>query len=161
MLSVATFKPEDTCFAYAIFKEERSNPWKFESFEKSALNGISLVAKENGAVTGYILLTSVLDEFTLEDIAVAREHRNKGVGRQLMEASFALAKTMKQQVIFLEVRYSNEPAIDMYRKLGFELIGERKNYYDAAGDVAKEASSPRTNDGIQTRENAYIMKKVL
>ena len=161
MIKVSHFSAEDACLAYAIFKTARPNPWSYDTFKKTAMNGISLVAKENGIVAGYILLTSVLDEFTLEDITVSTSFRKKGIGSKLMYAALDLAVELKQSAIFLEVRYSNKPALDLYGSMGFELVGERKNYYDAAVDVDKGEHSPREGSDIPSRENAYIMKKVL
>jgi ribosomal-protein-alanine N-acetyltransferase len=161
MITVSAFKESDLAIAYSIFKTARINPWSYTTFCQSAMNGLSLVAKENNMVVGYILLTSVLDEFTFEDITVDVAHRNKGIGRKLMEEAFLKAAEMAQKSILLEVRYSNKKAIDLYRALGFELIGERKNYYDTAVDVSHGIETPKTDKTGPTRENAYIMKKVL
>lgn len=161
MITVSAFKEDDVAIAYSIFKTARINPWSFTTFHQSAMNGLSLVAKENKMVVGYILLSSVLDEFTFEDITVDLAHRNKGIGRKLMEVSFLKAAEMKQKSILLEVRYSNKKAINLYRALGFELIGERKNYYDTAVDVSHGVETKKTDKNPPTRENAYIMKKIL
>ncbi|MBF7072453.1 ribosomal protein S18-alanine N-acetyltransferase [Glaciecola sp. MH2013] len=163
MIKLRLFNTSDTAMAYTIFAAERTQPWRFDTFEGSALNGRSLVAVKNEVVVGYSLLSSVLDEETLEDIAVLPAFRKQGVGRSLVEASVTQAKKRGQKVIFLEVRQSNESAIAMYRSLGFELIGERKNYYDAAPQVAEISyQQSKTNQKSSVgRENALIMKKVL
>lgn len=161
MIEVSTFTNEDVEAAYSIFKTARINPWSYTSFQQSAMNGLSLIAKENNRVVAYILLSSVLDECTIDDITVELTHRSQGIGRKLMDVAFLKAKEMKQQSIFLEVRCSNKTAIDLYRAVGFELIGERKNYYDAAVDLSHSVSTQETDKNTPTRENAYVMKKVL
>ncbi len=161
MVVISAFKDADIAAAYRIFKTGRPNPWSYGTFEKSALNDFSLVAKDNNTIVGYVLLSSVLDESTIEDITVDTQHRNKGIARQLMEALFTLADKMQQQSIFLEVRCSNKPAINLYRSMGFGLIGERKNYYDAAIATDSTAQATQKNAPAAPRENAYVMKKVL
>lgn len=161
MVVISAFNNADIAEAYRISKTGRLNPWAYSTFEKSALNDFSLVAKENNNIVGYVLLSRVLDESTIEDITVDTQHRNKGIARHLMEALFALADKMQQQSIFLEVRCSNKPAINLYRSMGFELIGERKNYYDAAIATDSTAQATQKNAPAATRENAYVMKKVL
>ena len=158
MVVVSHFSEADVAAAYSIFKLGRVNPWSLDTFEKSALNGISLVAKLNDAIVGYILLSSVLDETTIEDITVNSAQRRKGIGRILLDATFDNARATDQEYVFLEVRESNSSAIQLYRSSGFELIGERKNYYEAESDL--EHSELRANK-CAPRENALIMKKVL
>lgn len=161
MVVISQFSETDIADAYRIFTADRLNPWTHSTFEKSALNDLSLVASENNNIVGYVLLSSVLDESTIEDITVDSQHRNKGVGRKLMQAAFTLASNMQQQSIFLEVRFSNKPAINLYRSMGFELIGERKNYYDSATVVDSNVHATQKKSHAAPRENAYVMKKVL
>jgi ribosomal-protein-alanine N-acetyltransferase len=161
MVVISAFNEADIADAYRIFKTGRLDPWAYSTFEQSALNDFSLVAKENNTIIGYMLLSSVLDESTIEDITVDTQHRNKGIGRKLLDAGFTLAREMQQQSIFLEVRCSNTPAINLYRSMGFELIGERKNYYDTAIASDSTLQAPQKNASAAPRENAYVMKKVL
>jgi len=161
MVVISMFTEAEVAFAYRIFKTDRVNAWAYNTFEKSALNTISLVAKENKNTLGYVLLSSVLDELTIEDIAVDATVRKKGIGRKLMDAVFAIAIQMQQKVIYLEVRFSNMPAIELYRSMGFELIGERKNYYESAVEAIDDKHTDKKNNSVAPRENAYIMKKVL
>jgi len=161
MVVISAFNEADIADAYRIFNTGRLNPWAYDTFAKSALNDFSLVAKENNNIIAYVLLSRVLDETTIEDITVHTQHRNKGIGRELIEAGFTLASEMQQQSVFLEVRCSNTPAINLYRSMGFELIGERKNYYDTAIATDNTLQAPQKNAPAATKENAYVMKKVL
>lgn len=83
------------------------------------------------APVGFVLSRHVLDEEELLLIAVAPGARLRGVGAALMEHLFAAARARGTSQIFLEMRRGN-PAIHLYNKLGFEPIGERRNYYRAA-----------------------------
>jgi ribosomal-protein-alanine N-acetyltransferase len=83
------------------------------------------------APAGFVLTRHVLDEEELLLIAVMPGARRRGVGAALIEHLFAAARARGVSRIFLEMRRGN-PAIHLYRKLGFEPIGERRNYYRMA-----------------------------
>lgn len=80
---------------------------------------------------GFVLTRHVLDEEELLLIAVIPDVRCRGVGAALIEHLFAAARTRGIARIYLEMRRGN-PAIHLYRKFGFEPIGERRNYYKMA-----------------------------
>ena len=161
MVVISTFTEVEVAVAYRIFKTDRLNTWSYSIFEKSALNNLSLVAIKNKITVGYVLLSSVLDESTMEEITVDINERKKGIGRALIQATFTQARQMQQKVIYLEVRFSNTPAIELYRSMGFELIGQRKNYYEAAREADHVTYTNNEITPVAPRENAYIMKKVL
>ncbi|MCL9998549.1 MAG: GNAT family N-acetyltransferase [Erythrobacter sp.] len=83
------------------------------------------------APAGFVLTRHVLDEEELLLIAVTPGARRRGVGAALVEHLFAAARTRGTERVFLEMRRGN-PAIHLYRKFGFEPIGERRNYYHMA-----------------------------
>ncbi len=87
---------------------------------------------------GFVLTRHVLDEEELLLIAVAPHARLRGVGAMLIEQLFAAARTRGTERIFLEMRRGN-PAIHLYRKFGFEPIGERRNYYRMANGERVDA----------------------
>lgn len=159
MVVISAFSAIDVAEAYVIFKESRVSPWSLTLFEKSALNGISLIAKENKRILGFVILSSVLDELTIEDITVDAKHRNMGIGQQLMAASIALANKIQQTTLFLEVHCNNQPALALYRATGFEIVGERKNYY--ASDAIHDPDADPKTKIPPSQDKAYVMKKVL
>jgi ribosomal-protein-alanine N-acetyltransferase len=83
------------------------------------------------AAAGFVLTRHVLDEEELLLIAVVPPTRQRGIGTALIEHLFAAARGRGTERIFLEMRRGN-PAIHLYRKFGFEPIGERRNYYRMA-----------------------------
>ncbi len=89
-----------------------------------------IVAVEDDAVTGYAMLSTVLDEGELDRIAVDFPFRRMGVGELLLDAVIADCKSAGVVLLTLEVRASNLAAIALYKKAGFCEAGRRKNYYE-------------------------------
>lgn len=85
----------------------------------------------DSAPAGFVLTRHVLDEEELLLIAVVPGARRRGVGAALIDRLFSAASARGVTRIFLEMRRGN-PAIHLYQKLGFEPIGERRNYYRMA-----------------------------
>ena len=104
------------------------DPWP-ERFFALGMNGL-IVAEEDGAILGYGALSSVLDEGSLDNIAVVPERRRQGVADGLLAAIEATGRDRELSFITLEVRASNEAAIALYGKHGFAPVGRRTNYYE-------------------------------
>lgn len=77
---------------------------------------------------GFVLSRHAADEEELLLIAVVPGMRRTGIGDALVQGLFQAAKTRGAARIFLEMRRGN-PAEHLYRKAGFEPIGERSQYY--------------------------------
>ena len=60
-----------------------------------------------------------------------KKHRKKGYGNLILEGFEELCKRLAIAYISLEVRESNEAAISLYKKFGFEITGRRKRFYKA------------------------------
>lgn len=120
---------ERACFA---------EPWSERSLEEELSNELVclVVAQgEDGAVLGYGEVRTVLDEGTLERIAVAPQYRRQGVAEAILRW-FLRAGEGRLAFLTLEVRAGNAPAITLYEKLGFRVVGRRKNYYRAEHEDA-------------------------
>ena len=122
-------KIEEECF---------SKPWSENSVKELLLSEKAelLGAFDGGRLIGYSCLEWVLDEGSLTNIAVSDEYRKMGVGSQLMAALMKTAEEKELAFITLEVRVSNLPAVNLYRKFGFLDVGTRRNYYDAPREDA-------------------------
>ena len=118
-----------------IEKMEFENPWTFNQIKADLLsikNSENLVYLINDGVIGYILGSLVLDEFHLNNIAVKKKFQSIGIGRMLMENLFYRLKNKKIKRIYLEVSDSNLHAQKLYKKMGFDQYGIRRNYYKGA-----------------------------
>ena len=115
-----------------------ADPWSEELF-RAALEGphitILLAEGENGGVLGYAVLSSILDEGNLDNIAVAPHCRRRGVANALLSALTGFGRA-NLSALMLEVRASNLPAIALYEKHGFIPVGRRKNYYESPKEDA-------------------------
>lgn len=108
-----------------------STPWSEASLESALFDPQAsfLVAEaEDGFILGYAGLHVVLDEGYIDNIAVERDARRHGVASALLDV-FCRFGEVHLSFLTLEVRVSNEPAIALYRKFGFEEAGRRKDYY--------------------------------
>jgi len=109
-----------------------SLPWpersfRFELSENTASR--CWVAETDERVVGMLVAWLFVDEVHIATIAVHPEHRRQGIARKLLSHVLQSAMWEGAQSSFLEVRASNIPAQDMYRKFGYEEVGRRKRYY--------------------------------
>lgn len=108
-----------------------ADPWSEQLFRDaldSPHTAILLAEGTDGAILGYAVLSVVLDEGNLDNIAVAPNARRRGVADALLGALTGFGRE-HLAVLMLEVRASNAPAIALYEKHGFRPVGRRKNYY--------------------------------
>lgn len=108
-----------------------SDPWSETSISSELNNPLSLwlVALDNDRVVGYVGSQTVLDGADMMNIAVDPAYRRRGVAAELIERLETALKSKCVICLVLEVRASNAPAIALYDKLGFAIVGRRPNYY--------------------------------
>jgi len=99
----------------------------------------SWVLVENGTIVGYAMMSLAVDECHILNLCVKPAARRRGYARRLMETLLANGKQKGAQVAFLEVRASNRAALTLYRQLGFNEMGIRKDYYPAANGKREDA----------------------
>ncbi|MES2498361.1 MAG: GNAT family N-acetyltransferase [Pseudomonadota bacterium] len=86
------------------------------------------LARVNGLPAGFAFNRLITDEAELLLLAVAPDHRREGVAKALIERSLELLRFRNGTRLHLEVRHNN-PAIELYKKAGFSLVGRRPDYY--------------------------------
>ncbi len=130
-MRIRRMMPEDLDQVAAIEKLNFGVPWTREGFASSLEReeGLFLAAEENGKILGYIGAVLAPPEGDITNVSVHPEAAGRGIGGALVEE--LLRQTEKKGVtsLFLEVRKSNEAAIHLYQKRGFQQVGIRKNYY--------------------------------
>ena len=80
-------------------------------------------------IVGFVIFHIAADVSEIYNIAVENTYARSGIGRQLMSAAIQESARRKARKVVLEVRKSNNPAINFYLKFSFKIAGERKNYY--------------------------------
>jgi len=80
-------------------------------------------------VTGVLGVWLLADEAHIVTVAVRESHRRRGIAELLLIAAINLAQAKRQELVTLECRVSNEPALALYDKYGFERVGLRPRYY--------------------------------
>ena len=109
-----------------------SMPWTYEGFlgGMNQMGSIFLVAKMGEKVVGYLGMYCAFDEAEITNVGVDQQMWNQGIGQILMDAALKQARQEKIEHLILEVRKSNEQAIHLYKKMGFEKIGLRPDFYE-------------------------------
>ncbi len=112
------------------------NPWRFSTFIGELGNypfsiPFVILHSPNERLMGYIILWFIQEEVQISNFALHPDFRRKGVGEAVLRD--ILHKITKEGAaeIFLEVRPSNRVARSLYEKLGFQILGMRKNYYQS------------------------------
>jgi ribosomal-protein-alanine N-acetyltransferase len=105
-----------------------------------------IVAEVYSEIAGYIMcrIETGLPDFGLFgitkrghviSIAVLPEHQHQGIGEALMKEAMLGMRAYKAKEVYLEVRTSNEPAVSLYKKLGFEVARTAHGYYADGEDA--------------------------
>jgi len=104
----------------------------FEFVLKSKNHIIYVCEKiENGVknIVGYAGVSISYEQGDILSVCVHRDYRKRSIAFVLMDTILEFAKDKGVQDVFLEVEEGNVAAINLYKKLGFNQISERKNYY--------------------------------
>lgn len=80
-------------------------------------------------LVAYCVTSRYIDAWHVMNVAVAPDHRRRGVARFLLETLFRETEGDGTRGYTLEARVSNDAAIRLYRELGFETVGIRRAYY--------------------------------
>lgn len=119
-------------------------PWHKEHFEyELEENPFSkmFVLELDGTIIAYYGIWITFEECQITTIAVDEKYRGNGYGDKMMRDLIHIAKEENCERISLEVRISNEKAMNLYKKYGFEVINTRYGYYE------------------DNHEDAYVMMK--
>lgn len=115
----------------------------------------SLEKSEKNSIVGYSMsriefgLSNFSFSFTKKghiiSIAVLNEYRKKGIGYSLMKETLERMRKMGAKEAYLEVRVTNYPAINLYKKLNFVVVNRIEGYYSDGEDAFVMAVNFRQN----------------
>lgn len=107
--------------------------WSFEDYkdEISRENSFSVVAKIDDQVVGFLVARLISEDYCAElyNIGVDLNFRRQKIGNALLESFIKNCRDKNLEKIFLEVRESNQTAIEFYLKNNFTVLSKRKNFY--------------------------------
>lgn len=140
-LHFAPMQVSDLPEVLAIENDVYPYPWTRGNFLDSMYSGYEIwtLREPAGELAGYFLLMLAVDEAHLLNISVRRDLHGKGVGRLQLDKAAEIAREKGMTSVLLEVRPSNQRALAIYERYGFERIGRRKGYYPAAGNTREDA----------------------
>lgn len=92
-------------------------------------NYFSAFDAETNELLGYGGFWIVIDEAHITTIAVNPDFQNKGIGEALLQKFIDVGHEEEVKWFTLEVRITNLPAQNLYKKYSFESCGVRHKYY--------------------------------
>ena len=118
-----------------------SHPWTRGNFLDSFYSGHVVFGLRNKSedLLAYFVLMSVLDEMHLLNFSISAKYQRQGLARILLDKMREHAHEKDILSILLEVRVSNQRAVDVYQRFGFAEIGRRKAYYPAMDGAREDA----------------------
>lgn len=140
MKIISTLEQHDLADAYQLEKLCHLIPWSEHTFNSN--QGKHYINKKitvNNQIVGFLICQIVLDEATLFNIAIHPQYRKQGLATQLLQNLLDELTTKNISTLWLEVRASNHPAIQLYQHLGFNEITTRKNYYPTKTAIREDA----------------------
>ena len=112
-----------------IEAETFPNPWPLAYFRECVASGYDCwVLERAGAVEAYAVMSTARRVAHLLNLCVSSRTRGKGMGRRMLGQMIRVAEG-RALSLMLEVRVSNEPALALYRSMGFHEAGLRRQYY--------------------------------
>ena len=113
-----------------------SDSWSKDSIKQELIkpsNALIIISEINGKVMGYFFAHIFKDEVHILNIAIDVPFQHQGLGKQLLDK--IMKKYLKEADVFLEVKRTNFPAINLYLAFGFEEIDIRQGYYTDGQDA--------------------------
>ncbi len=128
-------QPADIEAIAALERRCFPDPWPADLIGRQ-LDRFLTARTEDGTLAGYLCLSHVLDEGSIDSVAVAPALRRQGTADALLDAALREAGALSLAFITLEVRASNTAAIALYTKHGYVRVGVRPGYYEAPREDA-------------------------
>jgi len=113
------------------------------------------VGKKDRSICGFNIIRQTELEAEIISIGVSPALRGREIGLRLMREAISRLVGDRIPCLFLEVDESNQSAISLYRRLGFQTVGNRPAYY--AGSAADDDQSSTPPPG-KAPSNALVMR---
>ena len=121
-------------------------PWSATIFSDCLRVGYCCWVLDSGtSLAGYGIMSVAAEESHILNVCIDQTVRRRGFARTMLSHLLTTAESHGARVAYLEVRPSNDGAIDLYRSFGFRHVGTRRGYYPAR----------------EGREDAHVLSKAL
>ena len=139
-IRVRQLEPAHVAEVMRIAVETRLSHWSAQSYLDEMKNPDAVMlrlADDDYPVAGFIVgrfiaggTVEVRKDAEIYNIAITSDKQRCGLGQRLLDAFLERCRESEARQVWLEVRESNNKAIDFYRKNGFEYVQTRPNFYD-------------------------------
>ncbi|MGL4722496.1 MAG: ribosomal protein S18-alanine N-acetyltransferase [Desulfovibrionaceae bacterium] len=134
MLEYTIQNVEEQDLNQLIILDNSINPtsvWGYDDYKRLIDSGLCEIvgAFKKERLIAFVVFFLLKNDFEIISVVTEKEYRRQGIARTLFHFVLACAKERNIERVFLEVRFSNIYARDLYKKLGFEEVGIRKHYY--------------------------------
>ena len=117
-----------------------SHPWTRGNFVDSLASGYHMLVWQFGdELACYLVAMRGADEAHLLNFTVAPDHQRQGLAHAMLTHLQTWGQAQGVHSLWLEVRISNQRAIDIYTAFGFVQDGVRHDYYPAQSGVREDA----------------------
>ena len=129
-------------------------PWSRQIFADCLMAGYLTSVLDTGTrIIGYSILSTAAAEAHILNLCIEPDCQRQGYGQQMLDHLLEYAHAIAVERVFLEVRPSNNAAVQLYENAGFVQLGIRKSYYRAANGredalVLVLETDPEANPGI-------------
>ena len=131
--SITAFRPmilDDVPDIMVIEEQIYEQPWTEGIFRDCIRVGyFGWVYEVENTIQAYGLISIAANEAHILNLCVAPAFQGQGLGKNMLNKLLDTAEAYKVQSVFLEVRISNDIAINLYDSMGFNQLGVRKDYY--------------------------------
>ncbi len=110
-----------------MIKETSFESLKDFSIKETTNPFTKYIAYFDEEIFGYIEYNDIYETIDIVNVFVKENKREKGIGEKLLR--FLINENKDKKNITLEVSKENKPALNLYKKVGFEIVGTRKEYY--------------------------------
>ncbi len=135
-IKIRLFSPDDLKAVLRIHSACKGvGTWRARDYEQLVADprGTILVAEPDDQmlpeVLGFLAFYRLDGEAELWNLGISPAHRRQGIARELLQEACRRLSGAGVHKLFLEVRESNLPAVELYRSFGFVLQSRRKDYY--------------------------------
>jgi ribosomal-protein-alanine N-acetyltransferase len=146
---IARLEPRHAARLADIHASAFARPWSAQDFEgflvERQITADGLFLGRATQPSAFVVSRRAADEAEILSVAVAKEARGRGHARMLLASHLQALAHAGVRTVHLEVENGNEPALALYRRLGFKRVGQREGYYVRPdGSRANALSMSRT-----------------